>query len=175
MVRRSQNARAEQRLAAAGVTPELLEEVRRQLRAVFPQVRASAPLHPPFTGWHHHVHSAFQHESADDDGQHSHPHQHFGDADHGSHDAAHELLTPFGRVTADPAAPDGASDSGGQRYARHVRFEGGGVSEVEQARAARAWERAQAEASPGGQALIAASSDAWARLAASAAALREQR
>ena len=107
---------------------------------------ATGPRHPPFTGTHHHGHSAYGHESGDDDGMHSHPHTHDGDSDHGSHDDAHEVL-------AAEAGAAGAPGGTSARYARHIRFEKGGMSvlnmagpaagppprRVRRARPARSW------------------------------------
>ena len=71
-----------------------------------PGPRAAIGGHGPLTGTHHHVHSAYGDGSADDDGMHSHPHSHDGDGDHGSHDDAHEMITPFGPVEVPGAALD---------------------------------------------------------------------
>ena len=87
---------------------------------------ATGPRHPPFTGTHHHGHSAYGHESGDDDGMHSHPHTHDGDSDHGSHDDAHAVL-------AAEAGAAGAPGGTSARYARHIRFEKGGMSVLNRA------------------------------------------
>ncbi len=95
-------------------------------------------------------------------GRHAHPHSAFGSqGGDATHAHAHEH--------------HGDADHDHDHAERDAAV--GSAERARQARAARAWERAQAAASPAGQARIAASSSAldaaWARLAASAAALRE--
>jgi hypothetical protein len=99
----------------------------RRTAEAWARLTAGAGPHPPFTGEHHHGHSAYGHDSGDDDGMHTHPHTHNDDADHGGHDDAHaEWFTP-GSAT-------GAPGQAGNRAPRHIRFEGGKMKVLASAR-----------------------------------------
>lgn len=77
----------------AGFDAAVFDAVPGRIAAALRSLPQAAGLHPPFTGSHHHGHSAYGHPTGDDDGMHSHPHDHDGDADHGpgaghAHDSA---------------------------------------------------------------------------------------